>query len=380
MDYEERKNRFVKDMKDKNIIILSEYTNARTRIKLECLSCGTIFSKVVQTCLSQEILCPKCRKLYLEKERNIKVKKELEIELKKLNKPNFIVVNYPKRMTDNIDMLHMTCGHMLKISLYNLKKNKNNDKGCKYCSGKYTYSPEEIKSYLKMYADDYRYIKSKIINKHLMVTLEHIICGRIYTIQYNQFLRGKRCSKCLGGVRKSTEEFSKQVDNLGNGNYVLLSSYKNSHSKVKMKHLNCSTCYWVSPTSFLSGARCPNCNQSHGELLIGSILKSKGISYVPQKKFADCKYHNLLPFDFYISDRNMLIEYDGIQHFKPITIFGSDEGLKIRHIRDNIKNEYAINNDIRLIRIPYVLNDINVKLILNDLLDSGKINSKYVIS
>jgi len=59
----------------------------------------------------------------------------------------------------------------------------------------------------------------------------------------------------------------------------------------------------------------------------------------------------------------MLIEYDGIQHFKPIKYFGGEEKFKFQQKTDFIKNEYCKNNNIKLLRIPYWEFD-NIKLIL----------------
>ena len=60
-----------------------------------------------------------------------------------------------------------------------------------------------------------------------------------------------------------------------------------------------------------------------------------------------------LRFDFFIEKHNLLIEYDGQQHFKPIKQFGGEEYLKQLIIHDNIKNEYAMKNKINLLRISY---------------------------
>lgn len=82
-----------------------------------------------------------------------------------------------------------------------------------------------------------------------------------------------------------------------------------------------------------------------------------------------------LIFDFAIFDKNDnlfgLIEFDGVQHFKPIEIFGGDKALEYTKLRDNIKNEYCKNNNIKLLRIPYTefknLNDILNKFIPKEL-------------
>ena len=60
-----------------------------------------------------------------------------------------------------------------------------------------------------------------------------------------------------------------------------------------------------------------------------------------------------LPFDFFLPDYNMCIEFDGEQHFKPKLNFGGMIGFIKIQTNDNIKNEYCNNNNIKLLRIKY---------------------------
>ena len=64
----------------------------------------------------------------------------------------------------------------------------------------------------------------------------------------------------------------------------------------------------------------------------------------------------MLPFDFYINKINSIIEYDGEHHFNPISGWGGLEKFKITQENDNIKNQYCIQNNISLLRIPYTDN------------------------
>ena len=47
------------------------------------------------------------------------------------------------------------------------------------------------------------------------------------------------------------------------------------------------------------------------------------------------------------------IEFDGIQHFQPLQIFGGSEAYERLKINDKIKNDYCEINYINLIRIRY---------------------------
>lgn len=72
--------------------------------------------------------------------------------------------------------------------------------------------------------------------------------------------------------------------------------------------------------------------------------------FCTQKTFKDCQYRNPLPFDFYLEEYNLCIEYDGEQHFEPR--FGEEEFEKTV-VRDKIKTEFCNKNGITLLRIPY---------------------------
>ena len=94
-------------------------------------------------------------------------------------------------------------------------------------------------------------------------------------------------------------------------------------------------------------------NASKGERKISEILDRMNIFYIPQHRFNECRYKNPLPFDFYLPQHNICIEYDGALHYESITHFGGDENLEYTQKRDKIKSEYCEKHKIKLIRIPY---------------------------
>ena len=92
------------------------------------------------------------------------------------------------------------------------------------------------------------------------------------------------------------------------------------------------------------------------------------IVYVYQKIFKDCKDKNPLPFDFYLPEYNMCIEYQGQQHYYPVEIFGGKKTFEKQQKHDNIKKEYCQKNNITLFEIPYYSNLDEELLRLNDLI------------
>ena len=60
-----------------------------------------------------------------------------------------------------------------------------------------------------------------------------------------------------------------------------------------------------------------------------------------------------MPFDFYVPDKNTVIEFDGVQHFQAIGKFGGQESFTQTKLNDNFKTEYCKDKEINLIRISY---------------------------
>ena len=64
------------------------------------------------------------------------------------------------------------------------------------------------------------------------------------------------------------------------------------------------------------------------------------MNFKKEFRFTDCRDKLPLPFDFAILDNNkkplLLIEYDGIQHFKSVEIFGGKNEFKKIQKRDDI--------------------------------------------
>lgn len=58
-----------------------------------------------------------------------------------------------------------------------------------------------------------------------------------------------------------------------------------------------------------------------------------------------------LPFDFYLPDFNMCIEFDGEQHYRNRGNFSNP--LEYTKYNNKIKTEYCITNKIYLLKIPY---------------------------
>jgi len=100
---------------------------------------------------------------------------------------------------------------------------------------------------------------------------------------------------------------------------------------------------------------CPICKESKGEEKIRKLLDDMNVKYIRQHTFKDCiGKKRKLPFDFYLPNNNLIIEFDGRHHFEIIDVFGGSKGF------NEIKRNDEIKNDINIMRIPYYqINNIN---------------------
>ena len=136
-------------------------------------------------------------------------------------------------------------------------------------------------------------------------------------------------------------------------NIQIIDAYVNAITPVAHRCLTCGNEWLATPNNILRGSGCPRCDESRGEKTITSWLNNHQIQFIPQHRFDGCKDKYTLPFDFYLVDYNICIEYQGEQHYRPIDFFGGVEKFKILQLHDKIKKDYCSDNNIPLLRIKY---------------------------
>lgn len=180
--------------------------------------------------------------------------------------------------------------------------------------------------------------------------------------QYNTFAKG----------RQNTYNYCNSKG------YRILSSYLRAIDKILID-FNCGhKPNWITPSGLKQNQGCPICNESKGEKVIRSYLENNRIEFIQEHRFSNCRHKLPLPFDFYIPDYNLCIEFDGRQHFESFDHFGGENELKITQKRDKIKNDYCKDNGINLLRIPYWELD-NIEKILDEELAGLKKDLKEVV-
>lgn len=276
--------------------------------------------------------------------------------LKHKDKYNYSITIY-ENMRTNVDIICQKHGK------YSINPNNHlNGQGCDKCriddkkigidillercfqlhNGKYDYS---------IVSSDYKSVKDKI----------DVICKEhgVFTTSIKNHLYQKRgCNDCrkLGldnFIRKSNVIHNNKYD------YKLVKEYNNNKEKVD---IICKEhgLFTQKIDLHLLGQGCPVCRESKGEKIIRNYLISNNIQYIGQKTFDDCKYKRRLPFDFYLPDYDMCIEYNGRQHYEEVGVFGGIDELNKQIIKDKIKKDYCESNNIKLLSIKYDMNILDV--------------------
>jgi very-short-patch-repair endonuclease len=241
---------------------------------------------------------------------------------------------------------------------FQIPKNHLNNHGCPKCALEFKsknsrFSLEKVvRKFKKIHGNLYGYSLVDYINNHTKVK---IICKKhgMFEQQPKHHNSGSGCPKCSGNLKLTNSEFIKKSKKFHGDKYDYSEvKYTNSHVKVKIicrKH----GIFEQQPTHHINGSGCPICRSSKSEQIIENLLKENKINYIRQYKFEGCKNKRELPFDFYLKDYNVCIEYDGVHHFKSVEIFGGEEGFKKTKNNDNIKTKFCLENNIELIRIKY---------------------------
>lgn len=253
-------------------------------------------------------------------------------------------------------------GHIYDTDFHGFK---NKGSRCRKCSDK---KRKLTYDYVKKYIESHGY---KLISKEYRNAKENleVECpkGHIYDVNYSNFKSGKRCPYCNGKHKYTKEEMLSYFQS--EGYEVLSSEYEDTSSRLIVK-CNHGHIYDTTFLNFKNGKRCPECKNFKGELKVEEILKEYDIEFKKQYKFKNCKFKRHLPFDFYIPKYNLLIEYDGKQHYEISEYFGGYEGFIDTKIRDTIKNIYCKEHRLELLRISYkdfknieniLINKLNLK-------------------
>ena len=346
-----------------NVIVVEEYVDAKTPILHKCKIDGYEWSPYPDNILSG-YGCPKCRDRKLHEQR-AKTQQQYESEVFELHPTIKVRGHY---INAEIEILHecLIDGHLWMAKPGNILHGK----GCPKCAGNIKLTHNEYVERLNIINPNL-VVLEQYIDMHTKILHKCLIDGYVWATRPECTLQGCGCPQCAGNRKKTQEDYVRELSVI-NPDLEVIEEYMGARTPI-LHRCKIDGYEWkVAPGNILTGQGCSVCQESSGERQIRQWLDKYCVEYKYQYKFEDCKDRKQLPFDFYLIDFNLCIEYDGIQHYKPVDFAGKGEEWAFEQLfniqcRDSIKTEYCKDNNIRLLRIPYFEN-------VNDILDGYLLN------
>ena len=258
-----------------------------------------------------------------------------------------------KKINDTTHLCQCSCGNEIEVSTRKLQLNIQ--KSCGKCE-----------KFIGEIINNWKILErtQEKRGKYYLYKAECQHCGYIKskTISEIKQNKGKFCDKCR--VKDLTGKVFGRLTVLGLNRIENRKSYWDCLC-------SCGTKITVNGSNLVSHTTksCGCLTASSGESLLSELLTKLQIEFVPQKTFETCRFknsNNLARFDFYLPEYNILIEYDGQQHYFQRNGW---EDLACVQERDKYKNQWAKDNNIQLIRIPYFeYKNLNEEYLINKIL------------
>ena len=362
-----RRNKFVNKLNDKyngDYALVGDYKGSRIPIKFKH-KCGYVFEDLPIYLTLQGINCPVCEH-----------SKRIDMNAIK----HYLIINYPefellstcyKGIKSPLVLKHKVCGTQFERTFDKVKQRGLSCPNNK-CGGRVDWNTEKVKKMLlNTYGVNYQ-LCSPYASYNSLLKIQCLKHHCSYNTTLGGLLRKGRdnsktcnCPICANEQRsnnrtgltkkKTSKEYMQECKEKG---YDLpLEDYIKATAKIKHRCKKCGNIYEQTPDDHLHNKGCPKCNESHGEKFIRTYLDKNNIKYIPQKKFHDLKDKTYLSYDFYLPNYNILIEYQGLQHF----IAGGKgkfdkDYFPTQQYHDKLKHDYALNNGYTLLEPTYKLN------------------------
>ena len=220
------------------------------------------------------------------------------------------------------------------------------------------------------HGDRYQYDSSTYVNADTPMKMHCDLHGFFWQSARSHYFGGRGCPEC-GRVQAAQAQQIPWKERLAEFRSVHGDRYEykeDTYGKSQEKMvIVCSKHgeFLQEPNSHKNGHGCPGCSNSLGENVIAKFLGDNGVQYENQKQFKGLRHKLPLRVDFYLPAFNVVIEYNGKQHYESIPFFGGDEALEINRLRDKIKQKFFSKQGIVLEVIRF---DESIEARLNEIL------------
>jgi hypothetical protein len=238
-------------------------------------------------------------------------------------------------------------------------KDSCDDKDCEYCFNRSFASEDMTKNWSKLNTTNPRDVRKCSAKKYLFdcdkcqhsfySSLDHVtISGRGCPFCAGQKIcKDDKCSKCF--VKSFAS--SPRAKNWSSKNKT---APRDIFIRSKIKYLfDCEECdseFRAAPTEIFRGTWCPICkHKTEKDLLRYLQLIFPDVQHQARFEWAkNPSTSKILPYDFCLPSRNILIELDGPQHFRQVAKWTPPEETQER---DLLKEELAVDHGYSVIRL-----------------------------
>jgi len=286
---------------------------------------------------------------------------EFKLDLKEKNLLEYKILNY-KNMSTLCSFICPNCNSTFQKTPKNFLKHQ-----CNYCKNielHNRFKKTNFKEQAQEIFPDYDFSKTNYYNNETKVV---VICPKHgeFEITPNNLLNKHGCRKCadeLNAVNKTytLEELINRAKLIFNNKYDYSLADKigiNSTIQIKCPEHGLFQKTWNNHLNNKQG--CPFCKLNSPENIIANYLIENNIKFNHPYKYKELKDIDLLSYDFYLPDYNLLIEFNGEQHYQAVNWNGKlteeelNSNLKLQQKHDKMKKDYAEKNNINLLIVPY---------------------------
>lgn len=330
----------------KSFTVLGKYTTGRAKILIKCNKCENVEGVQASYFLKSPYKCPICDGR-VRRYTTSTFKKKLSM----LFNGQYTMLGEYSGTFSKVLIKCNKCGNTSYMAPNQLIQGH----GCSYCAHNRRYTQKTATKEVREVSGGAYSLVGTYKNNRTKTDIKCNICGKTWGATLSNLKKGEGCPYCSGLHKYSQEEFQSLINSTFNGRYLVTGTYINSDTPIDILCNKCGNQWKVRPYNILAGKGCPYCRSSKGEVLIKKYLDKNGIKYVQQKKFEGLVDKEPLSYDFFLPDKRVLIEYQGIQHFEPVSIFGGSAQLEVQIKHDTAKRKYAKRHGYLMLEPSYIL-------------------------
>lgn len=324
---------------NKDIIVIGRYINNRTKVSVKCKIDGYEWMAPAGTLMAGNG-CPICAGI------KKKTNEEFISQIKNTH-PNVEVLSEYKTAKSKIKLRCKIDGYEWEAIAASLTK--TNPSRCPMCFGNLKKTNSEFLSEMKIKNKDIKPM-SEYVGANSSMRFKCLVDGYEWESTPHTVLSYSStsgCPKCNNYILKTNDEFLDQLKNI-NRYIEPIDKYVAARKKIRFKCKLDGNVWRATPDKALRGRGCPVCKMSIGEKKIRDYLLDNNYDFETEYSPYWAEKRR---YDFRI--KNILIEFDGEQHFQSKLYFDIDSTLEHRMMVDKMKNDMALKNGYSLIRISF---------------------------